>query len=388
MNKPVNPSEHIGVSATAFALEKAPEGGVLIQLMPAGAFSAADGRGPFSSGDMKSMEEIVERTMAKLRSSQMMIDYDHQSVFGAKDGVGGNAKAAGWVTKLLVLHDGIWARVEWTSAAKKMIVEKEYRYISPYFDVDEKTGKVLTLMNAALVNQPALDLAAVAARLNSTNESEDMKKIAKALGLADGVSETAILAAIEGQKTSLGKIAVATGLKSEAKVDDVIKSITAAVEGHGKVAEACGLKADAKSDDVVAAIAAVSKAGPKPGESVPMAMFTETRDELAALKKTVISDKVEEAVTKAIAAGKVTPAQKDWATKYCTDDFEAFGLFVDAQPKIVGEQLGDQEAEVTDQNANELADKAMAYQAEQGKLGRTVSMIAAVQHVQKKDASS
>lgn len=386
MNKPVNPSLHIGVGATTFSLDEAPEGHSLIQLLPAGAFSAKDGRGPFSTGDMKSMEEIVARTKAHLGNSQMMIDYDHQSVFGAIKGVGGNAKAAGWVKELMVMHDGIWARVEWTAAAKKMIDEKEYRYISPYFKAGG--GKVLFLQNGALLNTPALDLAAVAARLNSTNESEDMEMIAKALGLSDGVSEAVIVAAIESRNTSLANIAVAAGLKTDAEANDVVTSIKAAVDGQGKVAEACGLKPGAKSEDVVAAIAAVGTSENKPGESVPMSMFTGVRDELAALKETVINDKVEVAVAAAMEAAKITPAQKDWATKYATDDFEAFAEFIDASPVLVGEQLGDQDNVTTDLDANDLADEAMAYQREQKAAGNVITMITAVQHVEKKGAGS
>ena len=47
--------------------------------------------------------------------------------------------------------------VEWTERATQMIEGGEYRYISPVFAYDKKTGKVKWLLHAALTNNPALD---------------------------------------------------------------------------------------------------------------------------------------------------------------------------------------------------------------------------------------
>lgn len=95
------------------------------KLAPAGQFSARDGRGPFDAGDLASMQAIVDRTRRYHGTTDMMVDYDHQSLFGAKDGVGGRAPAAGWVRELEARSDGIYGRIEWTAAARAAITAGE-----------------------------------------------------------------------------------------------------------------------------------------------------------------------------------------------------------------------------------------------------------------------
>lgn len=68
------------------------------------------------------------------------------------------APAAGWFGKLEWRKSGLYAvDVEWTERATQMIEGSEYKYISPVFAYDKKTGKVKRLLHAALTNNPALD---------------------------------------------------------------------------------------------------------------------------------------------------------------------------------------------------------------------------------------
>lgn len=74
--------------------------------------------------------------------------------------------------------DGLWAiNVDWTETAKRMIEEKEYRYISAVFEFDKTTGAVVDIISIALTNTPALDgLKSLAAftKLNGTfNQQQD-----------------------------------------------------------------------------------------------------------------------------------------------------------------------------------------------------------------------
>ncbi|MEP2706244.1 MAG: phage tail tube protein [Roseibium sp.] len=126
---------HISDLCTAdpVALSADMTAGAWIKLIPSGTFQARDGRGPFDAGDETAMQAIVTRTKDYLGTTDMMIDYDHQTAFGAIPGVGGTAKAAGWVKAFEIRSDGIYGRVEWTAAAKAAIEASEYRYISPLF---------------------------------------------------------------------------------------------------------------------------------------------------------------------------------------------------------------------------------------------------------------
>ncbi|MEP4767866.1 MAG: phage protease [Roseibium sp.] len=185
-----------------------------IKLLPAGSFTCRDGRGPFHAGDSAALQAILTQTEALLAATEMMVDYDHQSIFGAIEGVGGTAKAAGWIKSFEIRDDGIYGQVQWTEAASAAIKAREYRYISPLFAVEKTTSKVIALRNAALVNMPALDLEAIAARFSSSNTQDiPMEKIALALGLAETASEAEILAAIAATQNTHTAIAVAAGLE-------------------------------------------------------------------------------------------------------------------------------------------------------------------------------
>ena len=109
----------------------------------------------------------------------------------------------------------------------------------------------------------------------------------------------------------------------------------------GKIAVAAGLKEDAKSDEIVAAVSAKTKdeAEVDATKFVPMSMFMDVRKELDELKTGVTSKAVTEAVDGAITAGKVSPANKDWAMSYAAKDPEGFQKFLGNAPSLTAAQL-------------------------------------------------
>lgn len=129
-----------------------------LQLLPAGVFRARDGRPNGLSGwriDRAIAARIIAR--AETQSSGLVIDYDHQTENAAANGR--PAPAAGWF-KNLEWREGVGLfalNVQWTDTARKMIAAHEYRYISPVFAFDGKTGEVQAIFRAGLTNTPALD---------------------------------------------------------------------------------------------------------------------------------------------------------------------------------------------------------------------------------------
>jgi hypothetical protein len=109
-----------------------------IELLPAGVFYGRDGRGPFRLDDPHA---VIESTRALQMSAGLPIDYDHATDFGAPEGR--PAPAAGWIRELRVRAGALWGRVEWTARAADSIVAREYRYVSPVFQFDPKTGAAL-----------------------------------------------------------------------------------------------------------------------------------------------------------------------------------------------------------------------------------------------------
>ncbi|UZX16551.1 phage protease [Thermus sp. PS18] len=83
--------------------------------------------------------------------NRLSIDYEHQTFHPVTNGP---VPAAGWFS-LEVREDGLWAvEVEWTSRAAELLRNREYRYFSPTFHVDEE-GRIVELINLALTNLPA-----------------------------------------------------------------------------------------------------------------------------------------------------------------------------------------------------------------------------------------
>ena len=311
------------------ATANAPQGGadgVWLKVFPAGTVAARDGRGPYNSGGLAELKAAIQRTLDRAGKTEVMVDYDHQSYFGVKDGVGGTAKAAGWIREWQVRDDGIWARVAWTDAAAAAIKANEYRYLSPLFTHD-KHNNLGVILSVALTNTPAIDdVVAQAARATLENEMDFMAKLRKALGLDDSAGEDAILAAI-------GKMADPEKVKEE--------SAEAMSQALAPIRKAAGLKVDADAEAIVAGVkaladakaAAASDAGAG-GDDAITALTAElktTAEELTALKGTIAKEKAEAFVDGAIKQGRVgvKPQRDRLVAMHVKDPAEAEALIND-----------------------------------------------------------
>ncbi len=137
-----------------------PAGFKEFRILPAGSFRAADGSGrPDGLAGWVLDTRLAHAIMASLaaRRDDLMIDYEHQSLKVAENGK--PAPAAGWFKRVEWREgDGLYAiDARWTDKAAAMIAGKEYRYLSPVFTFDKRTGEVTGLVSAGLTNQPALD---------------------------------------------------------------------------------------------------------------------------------------------------------------------------------------------------------------------------------------
>ncbi|QND45208.1 hypothetical protein HB780_05485 (plasmid) [Rhizobium lusitanum] len=308
-----------------------------VMLLPTGAFSGRDGRGPYDAGDEAYLQKVVAATQKRAGKTDVVFDYDHQTVFSAVPGVGGRAPASGWIKEYQVRPDGLWGRIDWTVPAARAIARKEYRYVSPVYQ-HTKSGKVTALLSAALTNTPNLDLPAVAASAHLTNQEENMDKIALALGLAQGASEDDVLTAINAVLTGSAAIATAAGLDKAAKPGDVATTVTAMRTDLNKIATAAGLSAGAKVGDITVAVQSARTGTIDPAKYVPIEQVTAMQADLTALKQSVQTDKAAEAVDKAITDGKLAPALKDWGLALHTANPTEFEAFVAKAPVLTATQ--------------------------------------------------
>jgi len=325
----------------AFSAALSAQAGGWQLVLPAGEFSARDGRGPFRTGDRSSMQAIIDRTRAYHGQTAMVVDYDHQSLAVLSGDGSTSAKAAGWVRALEVRDDGIYADIEWTAPAAASIEAKEYRYLSPvpYHDRD---GNVRMILSVALTNVPATHLEALSASLNfhDLEKDPDMDKILAALGLASGSGEDAVLAALNAMLVANTAMATALGLDQAAKPAEIQAALTAAIGDRGKLLEAAGLTATAKPAEAIAALTALRNAGaPDPTRWVPIEQVTAMQADLKAIKDGALDTAAETAVADAMKAGKIAPALKDWALSMFKADRGQFDKFVGAAPSLTSQQM-------------------------------------------------
>jgi phage I-like protein len=345
-----------GLPQTGYLVAAATAEGAAVQrimLLPIGQVVLRDGRGPFLLADREHAEAVVAASLARAGNSYLMIDYDHQSHFGVGEGKGGRAPAAGWIKNLHADDAGIWADVEWTSAAQGALADREYRYISPLFYAG-KDGRVALLRNAGLVNEPAIDaLPAIAAAVQETDVN--YVKIAAALGLPETATEDDILGAL-----------------GAAAVGEKPKMVAAAVQ--------FGLD---EAADLGAIVAAAIETGRAQGQSAPdPAKFVtkESLDTVAAQLAVREGERADAIIAAASAEGKLTPAQAGWAKGYLASDPAGFDAWLKAAPVIVAAGAMDHGKRALPADLNIVA-AANDYIAEQAAKGVTITAAAAVRHI-------
>lgn len=268
-----------------------------IQLFPMGEFSARDGR----PGTLKGVKVNAWKLDAALaaaviarwqqRETPLVVDYEHQTMNAVENGK--PAPAAGWIESLEVEPDGLYATVKWTEAARAFIKADEYRYISPVFTFDPKTGAVLELKSAALTNYPALDgLDAVAARTedDSPMKKETLEALRHFFGLAADADEAAVVAALKAQ-------------------------------GDGRT--------------LTAMLAVAKEADPDPAQYVPAAMLTAAQEKNAALAAKVTELEgsgtlaaLTAEIDAALADGRLPKACEGWAKTTAKTNPEAIKSYI------------------------------------------------------------
>lgn len=283
-----------------------------IHVLPMGDFRGRDGRGPYV---VRSAQAVIDETLAYAAGADLVVDYEHQTLT-AKDH-SGPVPAAGWLREFEAREDGIWGRVEWTPTASSALVAKEYRYFSPVFDYNPRTGEVARMKLGALTNVPNLQLQAAASRQGDFMD-ELMERLCYLLNLP-------LTTTREEMKAQLDKL---KGLLDQA---------ASAAAASAELAKAVGLDSASALPAIVTAVQSRLAQAPDPAQYVPMAQYDQVANSLADLQKVTQGAEVERLVTEAMTAGKVPPALKDWAMDYASRDRDGFKKYVDGAPVITGD---------------------------------------------------
>ncbi len=277
----------------------------IIQLIPYGEQKSA--QGSFTCNE-ESIRNILEKD--KTHKNDYVIDYEHQSL--GKD----KAPAAGWITELIdKKQDGLWGKVSWTKQGKEHVKAKEYRYVSPVFLVNKKSKLITEFINLALTNSPQIDgmVPLINKQKNTILQEEHMNQIAQALGLNGSATLEEILATIKELIAQKSKEA------EEEKKEGTNDNENAEASVNKKVRAALNLDSTSTLAEITSEIFALKKSGLE---------YQKKAEELEVLKKELAKQTAEGAVTTAMKSGKLSPAQKEWAMRYATEDPEGFKMFV------------------------------------------------------------
>lgn len=288
----------IRIALAVLSAQIAP-GATEIQLLPAGEFRAVDGRPaglPAWKLDAAAAGRVI--AAARVRANPFVIDYEHQTLLADKNGQ--PAPAAGWFSGAdLVWREGqglFATNPAWTAKAKAHIAAQEYKFISPVFEFDAKTGEIQAIKMAALTNTPGLDGmdpvsgAALAALFSPTSDeetavNETLKKLLGALGLPETTSEADALAGVAALK--------------------------------------------AQSVEHTTQIAALKAAAPDPAKYVAVATVMDLQGQIAALTAEKVEREVNELVKSGMDDGRILPAMETWARELGKKDTASLKSYLD-----------------------------------------------------------
>lgn len=246
-----------------------------LEMVPAGDITGRDGRKFKNSSPSSIVAAFTERKVS------LPIDLEHATEIKAPNGE--PAPAVGWIENLEERSGAVWAKVAWNDTGLEMIKNREYRYYSPVFLFEEKTGDVRRLMSAGLTNRPNLYVKALCFEqdTNQHRQGENMEfsaRVKKALGLPETGTDDEALAKITALNSDLQTA------MNRAQTPDLTKFVP-----RGDYDAACQRAVNAET-----------------------ILTTEKKNQFDSI--------VDQEIETAVSAGKITPATKDFYKRMCNSE--------------------------------------------------------------------
>jgi phage I-like protein len=296
--------------------DKAPD---VIELIPGGTVGGRDGRGwTMDANDAKAViADFVDR------KADLPIDWEHSTQHRAPRGE--EAPAAAWIEGLeLRPSDGaLLGRVSWTERGANQVRSREYRYLSPVFDFDPATKRIVRLVSAGLTNKPNLPLQALNTEEPLMNRSALLIAALAGLSLKPDADDDAIATAIN-QLTTDRDAATTRALNAERAQPDLARYV------------------------------------PRDDYNTLATRATNAENALRERDQAALKVDVDTTIAAALKAGKITPATEAYHRASCSDQagLDRFKEFVGVAPAVGDESsLGARKPKNTDTalNAEEQA---------------------------------
>lgn len=258
-----------------------------VELIPAGpSVVGRDGR----SWLFDRPQDVVANSM---RGMDLPIDWEHSTEKKAPHG--DEAPAAAWIKQLEIRNGALWGRLDWTARGRASVTNREYRYLSPVFNFDRATQRIVRFTSAGLTNAPNLQLPAL-------NREEDIPvkfsaAIIAALGLAAEATEDHVLTAINSLKSERD-----TAMNRAQNTPTLDKFV------------------------------------PRADHDAVTLRATNAEAKLATVQRERIDADIEGVVADALKAGKITPATVDYHKASCRQEggLDRFREYLKAAP-VVGD---------------------------------------------------
>jgi phage I-like protein len=265
-----------------------------VELIPSGQVVGRDGRSWSNSNPQGIIDAFNSLGM------DLPVDIEHATELKAPRGEA--APAAGWIKALENRTGSIWGRVEWNPTGRELVGGKQYRYLSPVILYQKDSGLIAGLTSVALTNRPNLNLQA----LNHQTGSAEPPK----------------------EKGMLKALLAALALPEDATADQALAKITA-------------LKTDLASATNQMQNPSLNKFVPRADYDAVLLRATNAEQAVQAVQQKQLDGEIETAINAALAAGKITPATKEYHKAQCAQEggLQRFADFCAAAP-VIGDPSG------------------------------------------------
>jgi len=239
------------------------------------------------------------------RAIDLPIDWEHATQKRASEGK--EAPAGAWIKQFEVRNGALWGQVEWTPRGGAQVESREYRFLSPVFDYEVDSSRIVRLVSAGLTNIPNFLMTA----LNQEQQENTLVKPSPELLTLLGLPETAT-------------------------AEQVFTATTA--------------KLQATNQALNTELPSLDRFVPRADYNALEARAQNAEQALASHKKAEHDKDVEAVLNAATQAGKITPATLDYHRAMCQDEagLARFKAFVDAAPVVAApSNLGERKPEGT-----------------------------------------
>lgn len=144
-----------------------------VMIAPVGQFIGSDKEG--NPVEQNFTEESLVKIADDLNLSEreILLDKDHAS---AREGLSRDTQSLGWFSKFIVKPlKGLFGLLKLTKSGRELIENREYRHVSPVFQLDENNMPI-GLVSVAATNTPAIEVPENLILNSKPNEETEMTK--------------------------------------------------------------------------------------------------------------------------------------------------------------------------------------------------------------------